>query len=669
MNLKQLLTLPLAASLALSLSGTALSAARGPHPRLAKVDHTALHSVETITRWNEERDTWGPTYTASPGWLKFTEFVKAQLAADGITNVTQYDFPYQRWYTTEYPDKSGWSFVSDGKAVDVASYATQSGTTGPEGVTAPLILYDLSIPVALRPTLEQLRGKIVVVKQQPFATLGSPARPPLGVAAPTTETPAPVCGNPPRCMPQQAGGVTASVNWGRAGNQGTPFAGVIGFNDYEYQSNPETFNWAMGVKTPLELESSPRNRDQFSQIGPVITNVLIPSGAVAAIQVTDLSPAAAQGQRQHPTPRQYQVPMLILDRKAGAQVLLDAINGKTGTLKLVAHQEMNAKAFELVAVLPGRDHGTAKDQAIMLSTHMDGPSIVEDNGAMGMVAVLHYYAQIPQRDRPKTLVAFFDTRHFVPGTEGGYPYDAVEHHPELFRNVVGGVAMEHWGGAQYIEVGDDYRPSGHASTTYIWGWPNQIAIDAATNAIKEQGLPRAVNSVSARPGVHGLPQQEWRGNGFSAYLVEFGGWPGWHVSGDWPSAGFQAYYPSAKTRIMPDLFYRQAATSVQLINTLMTGDVIAMAPDWGYLRTAIHTAADTDITAPGGKAALLAAFDTMFEKVKAGDYRGVEAPLAALTAQVRTGMSGKPQTDALMRAEKCVAWTKRALDWKRRGLL
>ena len=26
----------------------------------------------------------------------------------------------------------------------------------------------------------------------------------------------------------------------------------------------------------------------------------------------------------------------------------------------------------------------------------------------------------------------------------------------------------------------------------------------------------------------------WLGGGFSHYLVELGGWPGWHISGDWP---------------------------------------------------------------------------------------------------------------------------------------
>ena len=657
-----------AALVALLLSAAGAQAAPAPSrdPRLLTVRHEAMHPQSVMSAWLAEKDTWGPTYTGGPGWTKFTDWIRAQLAAEGITDVVQHDFAYTRWHTTEYPDKSGWSFVSDGRTVAVASYATQSGATPPEGVTAPMILYDLSLPVAHRPTLAELKGKIVVVKQQPFATLGTSARPPLGVPSPGT--PSPYCGNPPRCSPQVAGGVTASVNWGRARDAATPFAGVIGFNDYEHQSNPETFAWPIGLKTPLELESSPRNRDQFSQIGPVIANVLIPSGAIAAIQVTDLSPLAAQGARQHPTPRQYNVPMLIVDRKAGAQVVLDAIQGKTGTVRLVAQQEENARAFQLVATLPGRDHGTTRDQAIILSTHIDGPSVVQDNGGMGMMAILHYYAQIPQRDRPKTIVAFFDTRHFVPGTEGGYPADAVHDLPHLFKNVVGGLAVEHWGGAQFVEIGDDYRPTGHAATTYIWGWPNQMAVDVATQAIKDQGLPRAVNSVSARPGVHGLPQQEWRGNGFSAHLVEKGGWPGWHVSGDWPSAGFQAYYPSA-TRVMPDVFYRQAAVSVQLINALMTGDVIAMAPDWGYLRTAIQLAGDAGFADAEARDALMIQAEAVFGRVKVGDYAAARALLMGLRADAAARMRGSDAAEVDRLVGRTLDWAAKGVTWQAQSLL
>ena len=156
--------------------------------------------------------------------------------------------------------------------------------------------------------------------------------------------------------------------------------------------------------------------------------------------------------------------------------------------------------------------------------------------------------------------------------------------------MVGGLALEHFGGLQFAETDNNYAATGRAATTYIWGWPNPVAIEEATNAIKQQAVPRAINIVPARPGVNGGVQLNWLGGGFSRHLVELGGWPGWHISGDWPSAGFQAYYPSAKTRISTDVFMKQTAAAVQLVNALMTKDVIALAPAWGYLQVGVDDA-------------------------------------------------------------------------------
>src|SRR5207237_1942290 len=118
--------------------------------------------------------------------------------------------------------------------------------------------------------------------------------------------------------------------------------------------------------------------------------------------------------------------------------------------------EENATAFETIATLPGRDFGTAKDQSILLATHVDGPSIVEDDGALGILAVLHYYTQIPQAQRPKSIVVYLESRHFVPGTEASYPLDITKELPDRFKSVVGGLALEHFGGLQFAENGDTY---------------------------------------------------------------------------------------------------------------------------------------------------------------------------------------------------------------------
>src|SRR5205823_1763662 len=140
-------------------------------PRLTAVDHAAVITAAEIQNWLDRKDSWGPAYTGGPGWKRFMELIHAELKSMGLVNLVDRSFSYTRWYTTEFPDKTGWSLASDGAPVEVASYGTQSGSTGPGGITAPMILYDLTVPVGQRPPLAALAGRIVVVKQQPYATL------------------------------------------------------------------------------------------------------------------------------------------------------------------------------------------------------------------------------------------------------------------------------------------------------------------------------------------------------------------------------------------------------------------------------------------------------------------------------------------------------------------
>src|SRR5262249_54048051 len=131
--------------------------------KLVTVDPSLLPSKAQVQSWIDQKDSFGPAYTAGPGWKKFMTLLHTQLQRTGLVNITDFRFPYTRWYTSEFPDKSGWSLTSDGSPVEVAAYGTQSGSTGAQGVTAPMILYDLNLPVAQRPALAALRGKIVVV--------------------------------------------------------------------------------------------------------------------------------------------------------------------------------------------------------------------------------------------------------------------------------------------------------------------------------------------------------------------------------------------------------------------------------------------------------------------------------------------------------------------------
>ena len=122
-----------------------------------------------------------------------------------------------------------------------------------------------------------------------------------------------------------------------------------------------------------------------------------------------------------------------------------------------------------------------------------------------------------------------------------------------------------------------------------------------------------------------------------------------------------------------DLFLKQASAAVQLTNVLMTGDVIALAPAWGYLQTDIATLDDeafADQTrAAVGRAALTKVSDRVFESVKAARYDVVLAELPALSADADRLLTAKDATRLKGAIEKAREFAQRGRDWKAKGLI
>ncbi len=559
-----------------------------PDARLTTVDKAQLISPAEATQWFQAKAGWGATYTGSPAWKSYMNFIEARLEEYGAQNITRARFPYERWYTTEYPDKTGWSLSSDGTPVDVASYATQSGSTGPNGVTAQMVLYDLSAAAATRPTAAQMAGKIVVVKQAPYTYTG----------------------------------------------------GSAGYTDYEFRTNEDQFLAPFQAVDP-SYEASYRNRQQYGQMGSTINSFFrsATNKPVGHVVVLDMPPGAAQGGRQHGTPNRYEVPGLLLDKVNGAKVIEDARAGKTATLKLDAQVEQDALAYTLVATLPGKDFGTDKDTAVMMATHVDGPALIQDAGALGILAVAKYYSQIPREQRPRSIYMVFDTRHFVPGAERTYPYDFVEdNHDRLSKYVIGGVSMEHVGGTQMADAGNEFRATGRAMTTYINVHGNDVNVAKAIEAVKMAALPRAQVNAEERPGVNGKAQNNWFGRNFAAHLESLGNHPVWHVTGDWPSSGYQAFYPGLD-RFSADVFIAQVATASKLVGDLMTTqDLVPMSSSWSKIDQGIRALQDADFTTTGEaaarRAALLAQSKAMFASVQKSDYAKTPAELDALKTAV-----------------------------------
>ena len=481
---------------------------------LAQVREDWLVSEEEILNWHELKDSQGPALTGNASWRHFMAFLERELRSAGVVDLERNSWTFDRWRTSPWPDDTGWSLHVAGEPVRVSSYGANSGSTGPEGHTAPLVYYDFDDPPG------NIRGRIVV-----FRTRSS-----------------------------------------------QEMADALEGQDYEYRSAPDSAP-ERGDEVPAV--DAPQSWQIFPQLmqTPEFIRIATAGKAAGALFVFDAGSEQMAGMYTFPVPDHYDVPTLYLDRTTGATVIEQAHSGAEATLRLDA-ELVESEAYQLIGYLPGRDYGSPDDELVKLTTHTDGPSISQDNGALGLLGVIRYMARVPQQDRPRTLLLFLDSRHFMPGAEGVFAeHDFFEVHPELRDRVRAMVGMEHLGQVEFREEGDRLVRTGRTDTSLLWTTDNERLIDHAITAVMDNAPPATRVHNIARPGIRGGDQGTWFGMTSEAPELEL---PAFATMG---TMGVYWAMSSGVDRLDTQLFGEQLATFVQLTGTLMTADLDALAPE------------------------------------------------------------------------------------------
>lgn len=502
---KQFLLVSCAAALAPALQGRA-----APVSPLDKVNTEWLASEGEALTWHEVKDQNGPALTGSESWHKFLEFLEIRLRACGCVDVHRAPWAFDRTETSNWPDDSQWSLVSGGKRMTLANYGANCGLTGPQGVTAELVLWDPQ-------NKPDVAGKIVVYRPAPrddvrnvFVDADYEYRTPFESW--------PVEGKP---VPQ-----------GLADSQG--IAGVV-WDD-------------MTATSAFIQEVKPLN----------------PAGLVFAM---NLNRAATEGLYTFGVPEPYGFPSVYIDKTNGDQVIADAGRHAKATLR-VEGRHVQSEAYQLIAVLPGRAYGTDKDEQIQLRTHTDGPSISQDDGALGLLGVVQYMSRVPQAQRPRSLLIELDCRHFMPGAERAWQaQDYFVKFPHARDKVVGMIAMEHLGQIDYVFDGEDIRPSGRSLQTWIYASADQKMIDEAFHAARDNNIASAIIRAPGRAGVHGKTQGPWYGMGGGSRLL---GLPCFSMQGD---LGAYWAFSGRIDRFDARSFRREVAMFCQLTGYLMQAEL------------------------------------------------------------------------------------------------
>lgn len=489
--------------------------------KLTQLDKNWLVTPDEAYQWSKVKDANLPTLTGSKEWRNYMEFLQSNLNELGVVDGFRNSWEFERWYTSN--DSVDWSLHSNGNEVRVAHYGAYSGSTDSAGITAEMIYYDHNDPP------ESIEGKIVVIPTKPH--------------------------------PREPYPKDYLINYT--------------FNDFEHATNSDTFPNPFQFVDP----SKSFTFDIWWQLAQRLDRIAKEGKAAGTVIVYDMAYERTKGLYTFPVPELYNSPTLILSREDGAKVIADAKKGKLATLRLEAAVE-TSEAYQYIAYLPGKNYKTSDDEQILLVNHTDGPSITQDNGALGLLAIIKYFSNIPQESRPRTLVVFLDCRHYIPGMEGAHSDpDWLKRYPEAKDKIVGIIQAEHLGEMDYREVDGRVEPTGYAEQSYLWTRNNDVLVDAAIAAVNKYGWSRAQVSVPERPGKRGRLQQVWWGVGALGqadtgyYNCEV-----WHCL-DLPGfglGGFLGHYWTTDSGIDKwdkDLFVSQAATMTELTGVLMTSDI------------------------------------------------------------------------------------------------
>src|SRR5581483_10513112 len=98
---------------------------------------------------------------------------------------------------------------------------------------------------------------------------------------------------------------------------------------------------------------------------------------------------------------------------------------------------------------------------IILNTHTDGPNATEENGALGILALMRYFSKIPRAERRRTIVCPLTTGHFagpwVPSIRG-----FIQKNPDTIKKAVAAITVEHLGCLEWMDDASmRYRATGH----------------------------------------------------------------------------------------------------------------------------------------------------------------------------------------------------------------
>ncbi len=387
--------------------------------------HDAIRRDLLMTReegqsWHQFKARLGPIYPGYESFDVYMKWMRWQLENYGCVDFLEHHWTHGSYRVNDWPnhDSGALGLTVDGEEIPVATILMLSPSTGQAGLDGDLLYYDCTRGA---PEEGAFRGRIVVMEELPMPDKPFDSR----------------------------------------------FLESFVVTDTNYRSDPQPPAAMLEIPDP-QVNNSWFTRWAFSQWMFTLIGYAVKGQAAGFIIVSRLTYGTLKG--LYDRQKRHNIPSLVLDRVNGQRVLAAARAGKRANLKIIS-EFFPADAWNFVCFLPGAHYGTDRDQQISINTHVDAMSLTQDNGSLGALGVVRYFAQLPRDQRQKTLLICVDSRHFIEGFENGnMAHDPYVVYPQLREKLVASLGLEHMG---EMEAAEDFAhntmvPTGRS--TPLW-WP------------------------------------------------------------------------------------------------------------------------------------------------------------------------------------------------------
>lgn len=271
--------------------------------------------------------------------------------------------------------------------------------------------------------------------------------------------------------------------------------------------------------TPDMPTSGDYKRPYFRQIDPTLIDAG-KAGAAGVVFLWDVPTAQVRGYWEPHTGTRFRVPAVYAGNDQAARLRRLAQEGASAHIIVRAKWD-RVRTRNLIATLTGQTR-----ERIVVNTHTDGVTWVQENGSVGAIALARYLARLPLRCRHRDVQFALTSDHLGFTGDGTFRYGKQLDKDYAKGTVAFVMSIEHLGTREILPTGPNntLRFTGRGEPI-AWSAPEEspTLVRASVDAVKRRRLDHTVvlKGVEA-PVADRVPQfcsQGGLGTNFNSLLI------------------------------------------------------------------------------------------------------------------------------------------------------